>query len=88
MGPPDWHPASPEIRRVGRQIVAFCQDHGVDVSELALRHCFDNSNVATTLVGMATRHHMEQNLNALRLQYDPVLLAQIREITAPVYNYR
>jgi L-galactose dehydrogenase len=87
-GAPDWHPAPPEVRRVGRQVVEFCHDHGVDASELALRYCFDNPNVASTLVGMSTPHHVEQNLNAMRLQYDPVLLAQIQEIVAPVHNYR
>ena len=87
-GAPDWHPAPSEVREAGQRVIEFCRDHGVDGAELALQFCFEYPNVASTLVGMSTVHHVEQNPKALRLRYDPELLGEIQKIVAPVYNYR
>lgn len=87
-GAPAWHPAPQEIRDVGQRIVELCGRRGVDATELALRFCLENQDVASTLVGMSTPHHVKQNLKALNFEYDPSLLKEIREIVAPVFNYR
>ena len=84
QGPPEWHPAPQEVRDTGRRIVELCAREGVDVSGLALRFCLDHPHVASTLVGMATRKHVEANLSSLCLTTNPVLLEQIRQIVAPV----
>jgi len=83
-GAPVWHPAPQEIRDAGQKIVALCKARGVDASEVALRFCLDNPDVASTLVGMSTRGHVERNLKALATPNDPELLREIAEIVAPV----
>ena len=85
-GAPEWHPAPQQVRDAGQRVVALCRAHGVDASEIALRFCLDHPDVATTLVGMSSRAHVERNLKCLELRIDPELLRQIRETVAPVAN--
>lgn len=86
-GAPDWHPAPREVRDAGKQAAAFCREQGVDLSQVALRYCFDHSRVASTLVGMSTRSHVTQNLETLRSTVDPDLMRKVNAILAPVFNY-
>lgn len=86
-GAPNWHPAPQAVRDVGKQAAVFCRQHGVDLSEVALRYCFDHPCVASTLVGMSTRRHVSNNVETLRNRADPELLQQINAILAPVFNY-
>lgn len=81
-----WHPAPQEVRDAGQRVVALCRAHGVDASELALRFCLDHPAVASTLVGMSSRKHVEGNLKYLDLRFDPALLEEIRASVAPVAN--
>jgi L-galactose dehydrogenase len=85
-GAPDWHPAPQPVRDAGKRIVALCRAHGVDASELALRFCLDHPGVASTLVGMSSRKHVEGNLKCLDLRNDPALHEEIRATVAPVAN--
>ena len=85
-GAPAWHPAPPEIHDAGRRVVALCREHGVDASALSLRFCLDHPYVASTLVRMASRGHVEKNLKCLGLQSNPELLREIREVVAHVLN--
>ena len=86
-GAPDWHPAPQEVRDAGSQAAAFCRQQGVDLSQLALRYCFDHPLVASTLVGMSTRSHVRKNIQALRHQMNSELVKQVSSILAPVFNY-
>ncbi len=86
-GPPDWHPAPEAVRVASRQAVEFCREHRVDLSEVALRFCFDHPRVASTLVGMSTRSHVYKNLQALGDHVSSQLVQHVRTILAPVSNY-
>jgi L-galactose dehydrogenase len=86
QGPPEWHPAPPEVREAGRRIVELCAAEGVDTPALALRFCLGHPYVASTLVGMSTRKQVEANLKVLSMASNPVLLEQIRQVVAPVSN--
>lgn len=85
-GPAEWHPAPTEVQQAGKDVVAFCKTHGVDAPGLALSFCAQHPYVASTLVGMSTRAEVDANLNALTLQMDTDLMAEIAEIIAPVHN--
>ena len=80
QGPPAWHPAPEEVRDAGRNVAEFCRDHGVSVSEVAQRFCFDHPVVASTLTGMSTRAEVEACLRSLALVNDPKLLAELRSL--------
>jgi L-galactose dehydrogenase len=85
-GPPEWHPASQELRAAARHVVGLCRRAGVDIADVALRFCLDHPYVATTVIGMARQSEVEQNLRTLEMKNDPELLRQIEQIVAPVKN--
>jgi L-galactose dehydrogenase len=83
-GAPDWHPAPQLVRDAGQRVVAVCRARGVDASEVALRFCLDQPDVASTLVGLSSREHVERNLKCMEMRNDPELLAEIAKAVAPV----
>jgi L-galactose dehydrogenase len=87
QGPSDWHPAPKHVRDAGKKAAKFCREHGVDISELALRFCLDHPYVSSTLIGLATTREVEACLKLLDRSTDGQLLAQVEEILAPAFNY-
>jgi L-galactose dehydrogenase len=86
-GAPVWHPAPTEVREVGQQIMELCASRGYDASELALKYCFDNKDVASTFVGISSREHVDASLRALQMKGDAALLGDIAERVKPVRNF-
>lgn len=85
-GPPDWHPATEEMRNAAKRAAEYCRDRGADLGELALRFCFDYPRSATTLVGMATREEVGKSLHALEEPADPELVREVRAIFGGTFN--
>ena len=85
-GPPDWHPAPPEVKEAGRAVARLCAERGASIVDVALRHAAARDGVATTLVGMRTAEEVERNVRALERDAsgDAALLAQIEALVAPV----
>jgi L-galactose dehydrogenase len=86
-GPPDWHPAPPEVREAGRKAAEFCRKHEADISEVALRFCLDNPYVASTLIGIASSQEVKTSLKLLDDSTDREFLGQVEAVLAPVLNY-
>lgn len=86
QGGPDWHPAPPELHLAVKTALAFCHEHGIDLTELALRFCFDHPRVASTLVGMSTTEQVRRNLSAFGSPADPELVREVKAILAPAAN--
>ena len=86
QGAPDWHPAPSEMREAAKSAAEFCKHRDCDISDLALRFCFDYPKVATTLVGMATREQVLKSLRAFEALGDPQMVRKVRAIFAPVFN--
>ena len=87
QGPPEWHPAPQQVRDAGRKAAQFCREHGVNLSEVALRFCLDHPYVSSTLIGISTPYQVETSLKLLQKATDKALLAQIEAVLAPVFNY-
>jgi L-galactose dehydrogenase len=85
-GAPGWHLAAAEVKEAGGKIAALCREHGVNVSDVAIRFAVSHPFAATTLVGLSRWQHAEQNLRALDSTTDPMLLEQIAALVAPVKN--
>lgn len=62
-GPPTWHPAPAELKDAVRAATDYCSHQGADISKLGLQFALRNSDIATTLVGMATPELVRQNVN-------------------------
>ncbi len=80
QGAPDWHPAPAPVRETGRRAALFCRGQRLEISEIALRFCFEHPYVSSTLVGMGTVDEVEQNLRALQMIMDvPLLDGSVRK---------
>lgn len=54
---------------------------------MALRFCLDHPYVSSTLVGIASEAQLKANLKLLQAQTDPGLIAEIRSLVGPEFNY-
>ncbi len=85
-GAPPWHRAAPEVQEAGTRVALLCRARGVDVSEVALKFCYDYPHTASVLVGMSKSRHVERNLKAFAFEGRGGLLEEIAEIVRPVRN--
>ena len=82
--PPEWHPAPQPVRAAAGRFVEACQANGSNPATIALRFCIEQPNIATTLVGMATREEVKQNLEAMHISLSQRLCEDIASIAQPV----
>lgn len=83
-GPPNWHPASNEIKRICHQAVQFCEEQGVAIEKIAIQFAVANDRIPTTLVGTANPQHIERNVKWIEEPIDMELVNQVREILKPI----
>ena len=64
-GPPDWHPASQEVKTLCSQAGAHCAARGVELGKLSVHHNINNmkDSVATTLLGVGRMEILKINLD-------------------------
>lgn len=87
QGPPDWHPATPQIKAVCAEAVAFCAAQGIDISQLAIQSAVAQAGVASTLTSVMSVAQLEQNVMALELPLDNELVARVQAILAPIRDH-
>jgi L-galactose dehydrogenase len=85
-GPPDWHPAPPQLRTAAREAARLCRQRGVDIACLGMQFCYSEPRIATTITGTAKAAELEMNLKALEAPIDPSLLQEVQAELAPVLN--
>ncbi|ONK76077.1 uncharacterized protein A4U43_C03F23640 [Asparagus officinalis] len=89
-GPPEWHPASSELKAACRAAALHCKEKGKNISKLALQYSLMNSEVASVLVGMNSVKQVEENVAAaLELSntgHDEQILHEVEAILEPVKN--
>ncbi|KAH8498650.1 hypothetical protein H0E87_017544 [Populus deltoides] len=51
-GPPEWHPASPELKSACEAAAAFCKEKGKNISKIAMQYSLSNKDISSVLVGM------------------------------------
>lgn len=75
QGPPDWHPAPPEMRAAAKEAAAVAAAAGVSLPKLAITHSVQNAGMATNLVGFCTPQQVDENvltvLQALGVETNP-----------------
>ncbi|KAH9611662.1 hypothetical protein KSS87_018622 [Heliosperma pusillum] len=89
-GPPDWHPASDEIKAACRAAAEYCKQNRKSISKLALQYSLSNKELSTVLVGMNSVKQVEENVAAaLELEatgLDEATLSKVADILKPVKN--
>jgi L-galactose dehydrogenase len=83
-GPPEWHPASEEMKRLCALATQHCRSNGVDISQLALQFSLAQSNFASTLVGIGNLEQLTRNLDSMKMPLDIQLLREVQAILAPI----
>jgi len=83
---PPWHPAGEADRRCFRAAREFCEARGVPISKLAIQFSSQNPDFPTTLFSSARSESVRRNVRWHEEPFDPDLLAQVRNLLAPVMN--
>jgi aryl-alcohol dehydrogenase-like predicted oxidoreductase len=82
--PPGWHPAPEEVKQACVTVAAHCRSKGASIAKLAVQFSVSDERVATTLVGSANPDNIARNCEWVDEPIDEGLLAEVREILAPV----
>lgn len=85
-GPPDWHPASPELKNACKAAAEHCKSKGKNISKLAMQYSLKNNDIATILVGMNSISQVEENISTSFEPMDEQLLMEVEAILKPVKN--
>lgn len=54
QGPPDWHPASVEVKAAVRQAADAASAQGVDIAKIAIMDAIRQPGIASHLIGFCT----------------------------------
>lgn len=86
-GPPEWHPASTELKELCKKAAKICREANVELGKLAMYHFCQLDGPATFLVGMQTpdliRINLDVFLNGLN-EAETQLLNELKEKYARV----
>ncbi|KAJ4716043.1 L-galactose dehydrogenase [Melia azedarach] len=63
-GPPEWHPASLELKSACKAAAACCKEKGKNISKLAMQYSLSNKEISSVLVGMNSVRQVEENIAA------------------------
>lgn len=89
-GPPEWHPASPELKSACRAAATYCKKNGKNISKLAMQYSLLNKEITSVLVGMRSVEQVEENVTAARelaaSGIDEAALSEVGTILKPVKN--
>ncbi|GAB3164479.1 aldo/keto reductase [Telluribacter humicola] len=83
---PAWQQSPPAVKAIRPRLLELCREHGVALSDVALRYALDHPSIATTIVGMAEPDYVAQNLRVLDFRIPDGLLEALMGTIAPVKN--
>eukprot|EP00268_Persea_americana_P018802 TRINITY_DN19601_c0_g1_i1.p1 TRINITY_DN19601_c0_g1~~TRINITY_DN19601_c0_g1_i1.p1 ORF type:complete len:324 (+),score=58.82 TRINITY_DN19601_c0_g1_i1:250-1221(+) len=89
-GPPEWHPAAPELKSACRAAGAHCKGKGENIAKIALQYSLLNKEISSVLVGMNSVRQVQENVAAAvevtTVGKDEELLKEVEAILEPVKN--
>ncbi|KAJ6751073.1 hypothetical protein OIU85_001582 [Salix viminalis] len=89
-GPPEWHPASAELKSTCQAAAAFCKAKGKNISKLAMQYSLANKDISSVLVGMNSVRQVKENVYAATelatFGKDQETLSEVEAILSPVKN--
>ena len=77
-GPPDWHPASAELRSAVSRAIYYCEERNLDLSDIAISWSYRLQGPASLMVGMKDPATVQANVKAAQREYDPDTLHKVR----------
>ncbi|KAI3969785.1 hypothetical protein MKW92_018748 [Papaver armeniacum] len=89
-GPPEWHPAAPELKSACKAAAAHCKEKGKNISKLSLQFSLSNKEISSVLVGMNSVQQVVENVAAAveltTIEKDEDILLEVETILQPVKN--
>lgn len=83
---PAWLKEPEDVKAAARAAAALCQQHGVDIAQLAVQFSCEHPDIATTIAGSANPSNIRKWAEWLSQPIDRALLADVLKIFAPVKN--
>eukprot|EP01080_Neovahlkampfia_damariscottae_P003069 gene3069-5239_t len=87
IGPPEWHPASKEIKESCERVNEYCKKNDLNISKIAIQYSLKfNDFSKTTLIGFSSQQEVEQSIKWLNEELDEDHLEEILKILKNVHN--
>lgn len=83
---PAWLKEPENVKQAARAAAALCQQHGVDIAQLAVQFSIANPDITTTVAGSANPDNIRKWAKWVETPIDEALLEQVLNIFAPVRN--
>ena len=83
---PVWFRDPTDVQRAAKQAAEHCQKKGVDIAQLALQFCLQNTDITTTIAGSANPDNIRKWSHWASQEMDQELLKEVLEILRPVHN--
>lgn len=83
---PHWLKEPEDVKAAARAAAALCQQHGVDIAQLAVQFSCEHPDIATTIAGSANPANIRKWADWLSPPIDRALLNDVLKIFAPVKN--
>ena len=84
---PEWHKATPEVRKVAKKAADHCTAAGVDIAKLALQYSIANPEMTTCITGSANPNRVAQWCEWMQDPLDEQLVKEVQEILKPIHNW-
>lgn len=82
----DWHPADAEARALFARAARLCEERGSSIAKVAFQFASQNHPFQTTMFSTARVSSVQRNLAWHQEPFDPDLVAEVRQILAPVID--
>ncbi|MDA1015666.1 MAG: aldo/keto reductase [Planctomycetota bacterium] len=84
---PPWHRATDEVRSICRQASQHCEQHGVDIAQVALQFSIANPDMTTCITGSANPARVAHWAKWAEEPLDGQLLSDVQAILKPIQNW-
>ena len=84
---PEWHKATPEVRKVAESAAKYCEAQGSDIAKLALQYSIAHPGFATCVTGSANPDRIRQWAGWAAEPMDEQLVAEVKKILEPIHNW-
>lgn len=83
---PPWHKDPQKVRDAAKTAAVYCEQHGVDIAQLALQFSCANPELATTIAGSANPANIRKWAQWINSPIDEQLMTDVLKIFEPVKN--
>jgi len=84
---PEWHKATPEVRRVAKAAAEHCAARGGDIAKLALQYSIAHPGFANCITGSANPQRIREWAAWAAEPIDQTLLTEVKKILEPIHNW-